>query len=149
MNEKDIEYYYNKILKMVEKIVGKTTTNSIQLDNVGKILFNNEWGGIFSSDTIPLKSKMKKYSITNNKPREHFGEHWISLLKDGKNIIIYDSFGRETKNLLPSYFKKNKNCIVDTDYDKEQNLLETNCGARCIAFLLFCKYFGVENGLKL
>ena len=150
--EKECEKIYNNLLKSVIKETGfKGTTNSLELDRMGKLMFGNEWGGVFSSDTIPRKGKLKKYSITNNKPSTHMGEHWVGIVNEPslKQYIIYDSFGRQTRRLLPTFYKKNKGKIIDTDYDKEQKKRERNCGARVLTWILFYKMYGRKNALKI
>jgi hypothetical protein len=76
------------------------------------------------------------------------GTHWVACLRDKKNLIVYDSFGRDSKQIL-SKLKTGGLKVKDTDYDAEQDRLQTNCGQRSISFLLFCQKFGVENALKL
>jgi hypothetical protein len=49
----------------------------------------------------------------------------------GKNYV-YDSFGRTSKQLnVPIH-------AIDTEYDAEQILTESNCGQRTVAFLACC-----------
>jgi len=81
--------------------------------------------------------------IANLDSSNESGSHWVGIVKNSGKKLIYDSFGRKTKNILP-----NMTSTVDTEYDLEQGLLESNCGARSLAALcvynwwgkLICKY---------
>lgn len=135
------EELYEKELKNVIKFVGNKTTYSDQLNKVGKRLFKSRFLGVFSSDTIPNEIKKGKMAIINLDSSNMTGSHWVSICKDSKNIIwVYDSFGRSIHRILPSIYGKGR-IIKSTEKDAEQHVKQTNCGARCLAFLkVFDKY---------
>ena len=86
-----------------------------------------------------------KYWIGNVDKSNMPGSHWVAFFKiPDKPTLIYDSFGRETSNLLPSVIKILED-YTDTDYDAEQLNFESRCGQLCLGFLLFAKRFGYEN----
>ena len=96
----------------------------------GKELFGKKYVGTFASDEIP-KMKNGCYCIVNLDKSYENGSHWIAMVHLSGKDYIYDSFGRTTTMILPDFKEK----TIDADYDPEQSIIETNCGARCIAFL--------------
>jgi hypothetical protein len=63
------------------------------------------------------------------------GIHWVAV----HNKYIYDSFARPTKQL------KINNKWKITDQRAEQGILESNCGARCIAWLHACSVYSADE----
>lgn len=149
---KPAEQLYDTILhQIVEPIIGNTTTNGRQLHKLGKRLFGIKWRGVFAVDKIPKLAK-GQYAIVNLDEEDLPGSHWISLIGDGDKVLVYDSYGREPKDIIPKFAKKNKLVSTDigqTDKDAEQGILETNCGARCIAALILFHQFGKAAFLDL
>jgi hypothetical protein len=124
--------YYRHYLKIIKNDLGDTTTTNHQLNEYCTSVFGSKYRGCYSIDTIP-KLKNGECCIFNLDKSNEKGSHWMGMYKDHKNNIIYDSFGRKSKNLkIPL-----KN-IKDTDYDNEQGLQEKNCGARVCSFLSCC-----------
>ena len=129
------EELYLKYLKNIKKIVGNKTTYSDQLHKVGKQLFGSKFLGVYTSDKIPNKIKRGHMAIINLDNSSETGSHWIGVCKDKKdNIWVYDSFGRSTHKIIPSIYGKGRR-IKTTERDAEQHINESNCGARCLAFL--------------
>jgi hypothetical protein len=60
--------------------------------------------------------------------------------------IIYDSFGRENKEIMVDVRKHD---FLQTDPDAEQGLLETNCGARSLAWIICFDMFGKNMAMKI
>jgi len=95
-----------------------------------------------------------KYAIVNvDKKRNSSGNlnkgtHWVAICSDksGK-LLIFDSFGRQTKKLLQHLYKKMKKSNIkynDTEYDVDQYLL-AHCGQLCVAFLKFYDMYGADK----
>jgi len=70
--------------------------------------------------------------------------HWVAICKHGGQVSVYDSFGRSSKD-LSGYYDDEWNIADD---DKEQEIDEINCGARCCAFIFCCKEFSVDDALR-
>ena len=68
------------------------------------------------------------------------GEHWVAVHKGKTKTLFYDSFGRDPEELFPNISKK----ITSTEQDAEQRVEQTDCGQRCLAFLLICSIYGEE-----
>lgn len=131
-----------KILKEVVKLVGNGTTFGSQLKKAGKYLLGSRFAGVFASDQIPNLKGREKYAILNLDKSWQPGSHWIALAKNDNDYIIYDSFGRRSKKIIPAVFNKTKGYIVDVDLDAEQKMSEDNCGARSLAWLFIYDKFG-------
>ena len=99
---------------MIKLLRNDSTTNNIELDNLGKKLFGQKWGGVYAADTVP--NRVTGYSIVNLGTMASGGTHWVSQTKNG---YFYDSLEENGK--------------LD---DIEQSLMEKNCGQRAMAFLM-------------
>lgn len=139
-----IENEYEKYLKDVESKMNKnTTTNNIELNHLCKYLFKNNFRGVVPSDKIP-KLKNGQSCIVNLDNSNQPGSHWTAVYKSKGKTIFYDSFGRGHKTILKP-LKNTHKTIKNTEDDAEQNIVETNCGQRCIAFLLICYKYGINQ----
>ena len=149
--EKEIEKIYKQILKRVEKNVIKHngTTFMSELNKIGKEVMGIRFKGVYPSDRIPKLTNLKPYCILNLDNSSQGGSHWIAVVKTKKDIIVYDSFGRKAKSIIPSLFTSGNGKIINTDLDKEQNIKETNCGQRSLSFLIFYEKYGREKSLLI
>ena len=139
---------YNDVLKVVQGAIGSTTTFQRDLVLIGVKLFGPTFQGVFPADKIP-KMEDGQYAILNLDKSSQPGSHWIAVVKTGGDMLIYDSFGRASKKIIPSVFKSGNGSIIDTDYDKEQTDSQLNCGARSIAALLVYHLWGKKMFLNL
>jgi len=150
MSEKECEEKYNKILSKVEREMGHNgITNQYELQTYCDKNVPN-FTSVDGYDRMP-KLKNKQSCIINLDDSKGPGTHWIACFRDGRDLVIYDSFGRSTKgkNGILKKLKTNGLRVKDTDNDPEQDDIETNCGMRCCAFLVFANKFGVENAMKI
>jgi len=133
---------YNIYLKIIENDMGNDTTTNHQLNHYCESVFP-KYRGCFSSDTIP-KLQNDECCIFNLDNSDEPGSHWMGMYKNKGKNIIYDSFGRCSKKL-----KIPVKLFIDTENDAEQNIIETNCGQRCISFLACCYTQPIEEVLKI
>lgn len=132
-----------KILRKVEKMVGKGTTFGSQLKKAGKTLLGKRFAGVFASNKIPCFKGDQEFAILNLDKSWQPGSHWIGLARENKNdYIIYDSFGRKSSKIIPSVFSKTNGYIIDVDPDPEQRITEDNCGQRSLAWLVIYDKYG-------
>ena len=136
MKESEAEKLYNAYLKQIYKLIGNKTTYLTQLLGAGKKLLDIKFKGVFPSDKIPKLNDLSPYCILNLDRSNEPGSHWISLAKDGDRTLIYDSFGRDYKRIIPNIAYSGNGTIANTDKDSEQKISETDCGARSLAWLL-------------
>jgi hypothetical protein len=71
--------------------------------------------------------------ILNTKNNGHGGEHWIGLYLLGDNIAFFDSYNRKFNTLNPLW-KNNE--WLQKNMKKLQSDYDTDCGQRCISFLM-------------
>ena len=164
MEEKSLKIYNEVLKNIIYPFLGKKSTWGLDLTKLGNKLFKKNYAGTYSSNMIPdlgvvgiggffetktnidnISSDSKLYSCVNLDNSDEPGSHWIALAYDVYNgkIMIYDSFGRDTKIILPSLIEKyGKDNIVMSDDDSEQKIKEEDCGARCMAFLYVFDRFG-------
>lgn len=113
------------------------------MNRIGKSLLGNKYLGSFPQDRLPseIYQKGTKYAILNVDTSGMVGTHWVAIagLPNSDNIMVFDSFGRASKNLLPLLRQKK---IIDTDYDKEQRKIQDSCGQYSIAWLIFFDKYG-------
>ena len=148
--EKNAMKFYKGALKDIITHMGKdNTTYEGELKRMGNTLFGNKFHGVYAANEIPVITKMKPYCIANLDERGESGSHWVALVRvNGKEVMFYDSFGRKQTQLLPKLKIKGKR-IVDTDRDKEQKIIEDNCGQRCLAFLAVYDTFGRNHAILI
>jgi hypothetical protein len=144
--EKKAEQYYQKVLKYVENNkTGKKTTYSNELEKVCRELFGVKFKGVFASDKIPRLTSLAPYCILNLDRTGEPGSHWVALAKCKDGAMLYDSFGRDDTVIIKNLRFSGNGKIIDSDKkDVEQKTKETNCGARCIAWLLVFNDLGEE-----
>lgn len=150
MNEKTAHNKYDAILRSVKKLVGGKTTYLQQLAKAGTKLFGAKFHGVYPSDKIPKLSNRTPYAILNLDKSYQTGSHWIAIATSNNNIIVYDSFGRSNKNIIPALGRGFINGrVIDTDRDVEQDIMATDCGARSLAWLVFFDKYGAKNALLI
>jgi hypothetical protein len=149
-----IEKLNNKILKKVELKVGNGQTSTTDLNEAGNKLIGKSFYGAFASDEFRgFENSRKRFAIMNTESSNSRsgGVHWISLVKLGnRKILVYDSFGRSISRIIksPKDWNGGKQIITPSP-DPEQKNSESNCGARCLSFILLFKKVGLNNVLKL
>jgi len=146
MKEKEIEKIYKKVVKEIEYVLGTNgITNSGQLTDLGKKLFGKLYRGTFAVDRLP-KLKHNESCIINLDSSGQSGSHWVGVYKYTDVYLIYDSFGRKTNEILPS-LKHLK--YIDSDYDREQRMIQQNCGQRSCSWIYCCYLLGPNSALKI
>ena len=131
---------YNKVVNKIEKNIGSGSTSDVQLMDLCNKLFGSRFKGVFAyDDTFELKQS--EMGIVNLDKRNQPGSHWVAVVKDRKHYIVYDSFGRDIK-------LKQKNNIMTED-DAEQDINESNCGQRSVAWLVVVVVKGIKMALTI
>jgi len=136
--------FYNQTLTILEEIIPGETGEDI-LHSIGTTLFKHRFKGVYASDEIPSMNNGDMI-IVNLDKRSQPGSHWIALAmtksKTGKLITnIYDSYGRDLELGITN--------TRDTEYDAEQTISETNCGARVLAWLWTYYRLGITTALTI
>jgi len=128
--------YYKTYLQELEEVLGSQATFADELNEIGKKLFGHKWGGVFPKGAEDIS--FDKYCIINTHTASQPGEHWLAL---GQNIL-YDSFGRDLRSMIGGQLRV-------TEEDAEQSIEESNCGARCLAWLLVLDNYGPAVALTI
>lgn len=153
MSEQFAEKIYDEVLdKLIYPMVGKKITFSDDLKKAGCRLFGRKFMGVFASDQLPNLDVDNRYAIFNLDSTDEPGSHWIAAAFDPKKnkIFIYDSFGRDTKKIIPSVINKyGKRNVIDADDDAEQGVFEEDCGGRSLAFLYVFDKYGSDLAQKI
>ena len=150
MKEKEVLKIYDIYLKKIYKLIGNKTTYENQLNGAGKKLLGVKFKGVFPSDKIPKLNDLSPYCILNLDKSNEKGSHWVALVKTDKNeAIVYDSFGRNYKKIIPNLDISGNGRIINTDNDPEQHILETDCGSRCLSFIMVYDKYGKKAALKI
>lgn len=134
--------YYNRVLKNIESVTGTTDTTNHTLDKIGRRILLN-YRGSFPYDQLPTLEDGESAIINQDKAGEP-GSHWMAVFMANNKLYGYDSFGRSINKLVPI----GEDIENDTE-DKEQADEQTNCGARCLAFIYCVENCGLENALKI
>lgn len=118
----------------------------------GKKLFKTKFNGVIMQNSkFPTKDG---YTIMNNDMLGGSGIHWLAIIKKGKHIYVYDSFGRLSKNILPAFVKKMTtqgytiHTADPTDQD-QYGYTSVDCGHRCLSALMIANTKGVSQFMKL
>ena len=137
------ESLYKKELIKAHKLLGRGVTYGSDLAKLAKKMFGKKFRGVFASNQLePLKSQ-DGYFIYNLDKSDEPGSHWIGVVKDKKGILVYDSFGRDTKEIIPGVYSIG-NRISETEDDAEQKIYQEDCGSRVISFLKVYDDYGPE-----
>ena len=125
---------YENNLMILNDLLGVKSTNSDEINNICKYLFDN-FKGVFASDQIP-RLYNNECCIVNVDDSTKRGSHWCSIYVYKNKHYIYDSYNRNIKLLFP----KLKN-YVNANTDRDQSFKEEDCGPRSICWLIsFSKY---------
>ena len=124
-------------------------TNLSQLTKLAERRFGTRFHGTYASDQIPRLSPMQS-CILNLDTSSGPGSHWIALVRGkGTQCYVYDSFGRRGVQLIPALAWHSPGKVIDSDLDPEQGVSESNCGARCIAWLEVFYQHGARIALTI
>ena len=63
--------------------------------------------------------------------------------------MFYDSFGRNDTEIIPNLKYSGNGKIINTDDDTEQEIMEENCGARCLAWLCLYDEYGEDTAILI
>lgn len=141
---------YNNILKKeIYPLVGNKTTYMHDLDRVGRKLLGVKFKGVFASDKIPILNDLKCCCILNLDKSNQPGSHWIALAKTNSGSMVYDSFGRCHTEIIKNLKYSGNGRITNTELDAEQEIHETDCGARCLAWLVLLDRYGPEIAIQI
>ena len=114
-------------------------------------MLGNKFKGVYPSDKIPKLNKLQPYAILNLDNSSKPGSHWIAVAYDdnNNNIVVYDSFGRNSQKIIPNLYNAYGGRVIDADYDSEQRIKEDNCGQRSLAWLVIADNDGIDDAIMI
>jgi hypothetical protein len=149
MKEREANRLFAAYKKKMVDLLGTKAQYGDVLDKVGRALFGTRFKGVYAQHQ-PTYGKAGYYIInTDTSPK---GEHWVAVCLTQKTCYVFDTFGRQTKNILKHLYKKVRaqgKSVVDADYDKDQSETSAVCGQLCLAWLLVAKQHGVQAALLI
>jgi len=135
---------------MLLKFKHNTTTTTNELNRIGKELFGKKYLGTFAQDKLPIViyKLPSLFAIINVDTMGQPGSHWVAVagLENSNKIMVFDSFGRSSKKLLPLLRQQQ---VIDTDPDVEQRQSQLSCGQFAMAWLYFFAKYGAANAKKI
>lgn len=133
--------------------MGRGVTTDTQLTRVGRKILGESYIGTFSSD-VELKNVSKAkplYAIINVDGRYEAGSHWLAIAKPAntENYLIYDSFARKSRKLIPKFIRNHNYKYIDLNKVSDQNDEEQDCGARAMSLLVYIAKYGKSFANKI
>ena len=133
---------------MINRFGHDGTTMTSELNKIGHALFGNRFLGAFAQDQLPDEIYGgSKFALVNTDISTGRGEHWVGVagIPGSKTVMIFDSFGRATKTLLPLVFHNASGRVLDTEYDHEQKKIQDSCGQFSMTWLKFFEKYGARR----
>ena len=137
--------------KLIKKF-GYKPLDNFQIDKYCKKLFGNKYYRCISVDSnIPTKNC---YFVINTDKMNGTGIHWCSGIKKGKNVYLYDSYGRNSNKILKMFVNKLKKKgykIHNADLSDmdQKGHTSSSCGHRSISSLQIADKHGIKSFMML
>eukprot|EP01047_Picozoa_sp_COSAG01_P025527 COSAG01_NODE_1616_length_9720_cov_16.818314_8_plen_139_part_00 len=138
---------------MIQRIGHADTTNSQELDRVGRDLFKTKWLAVVPRDKVPARKK-DSYLICNlDDSGKQTIFHWVCryVTKEGE-ALWHDPLGESGADQASELVKQVRALWTDEDnFDdpSHQADAEDNCGQRCLAALRIAKEMGPDAYMSL
>lgn len=149
---KQFEAIHKAYVKDLKSSLGNVALDDVTIKKTCKKLFGDKFlGCLMQNSPIPLRDG---YFIINTDYIGGAGLHWMSVVKQGHNIYIYDSFGRKANNIISSFVQKMVDHgfkIYNTDLsDADQfGYTSVDCGHRSISALMIHSKYGLRAYMAL
>ena len=145
---KQCETLFKQLVSMITSVYGNEVTSNEDLITIDRSVFKPLGNNVIRNCDYDFKRMNGKYGIINidNGP----GIHWCSTFQRGRVITVFDSFDRRIERLMADFCTraKREGYIVkqtkDKNHRREQRDEQSDCGQRCIAWLILCNAMGVE-----
>jgi hypothetical protein len=139
------EEMFHEIVQFAHRVFGRNDHEGTEGSELAKFCseqFGDKFKGVFAANQVPhdIKELKEGYYIVNTDPFHMPGTHWTAIA-DG---LFYDSYDRKSTKLFPyiDLPSTGKNRVT------EQKANESNCGERCVAFLVIYHNFGPGPAAK-
>lgn len=144
-----IEAIHKTQVQKLKKTLGNIPLSDTTLKRLGKKLFGSKFIGVkMQNEAFPNKSG---YGIMNTDVKGGRGLHWLAVVKMGTQTYVYDSFGRQAKNIVPKFTKRVGRGVqnADTSDQDQHGYTSVDCGHRCISALMIADKMGTSAFMQL
>ena len=138
----EVQESFNDLVTFIPSVLPRNPhggTNSDDLDRLARMQFGDKFKGVFAANTHP-EDMSDGYFIINTDPFQMPGVHWTAVAGTPEGICFYDSFDRKSTQLFPEVVLPGTGKNPET----AQRIEESNCGERCIAWLVCVSEFGIK-----
>ena len=100
---------------------------------------NKHFGGVYSSDTNPLRIRQKSFIICNTDVQKGSGKHWYCIVKlENSTLECFDSLGIDSqkKEFLKSHFHQKNIKKIKFNVTQVQSSLSNTCGMFVLYFII-------------
>lgn len=142
---------YIKELSKLEKASPFNYYSNLDLNNLARCSRIASRYNTCDSYDLFMPNKNKQYSILNTDDSSSPGTHWISVVQYNNYLFCYDSFAR-TKNIMKRFeqlMKAKGLIVVFVNQGSDQSSEQTNCGLRCLLWLIFVDKYGLERCIDI
>ena len=148
--DKKMQTMFDSLVKEIESVYGDGMQTNISLTEIAQHVFPQLGQNVFKNNEYDFNKMRGKYAIVNTDNNQ--GIHWLATYQKGKNIYIFDSFGRHSSKLIPQFYKRIVNAgfnVIDTDHDAEQLDHQKDCGIRALSWIIIAYHQGIRKALKI
>ena len=138
----EVQNAFNDLVAFLPSVLPRNPhagTNGDDLDKLGKMQFGDKFKGVFAANTHP-QDMSDGFFIINTDPFQMPGVHWTAVAGTPQGICFYDSYDRKSTQLFPEVVLPGTGKNPST----AQHIEESNCGERCIAWLVCVSEFGIK-----
>lgn len=113
--------------------------NTDQLRQIVKTLLSNHAVVTSANKLHAVIPSVTSYIILNTDSNNLPGQHWIAIFCNGKECIVFDSYGQIPSQYIQAWIRKYK-LKVYYNTRRVQSYLTTTCGNYCLYFLFFVRF---------
>lgn len=118
------------------KLPRRALTNFDIVDLVKKLKIPH-FRGVFMRNRLPKKIHRNECGVVNLDNYENEGTHWTAYMKNGKEIIYFNSYGnlRPPNELVDYFLSDSSKNVIKYNFQSFQNYNSYECGQLCLKFL--------------
>jgi hypothetical protein len=143
----ELHTFNKKLLTLFRKKYGKGSQSDATINAMGKEYIGSKFKGVYPWDTMPTLPS-NSYAVINTDSHTGKGIHWVGVYSKNNTYYLFDSFGRQPKNILHPFVEKQQKLgkgIVNLNKTVDQANKQEDCGLRSIAMLIIAKKHGINS----
>ena len=139
---------YHKLVDALEDHYDNESKTNTDLIQIGKVIFKPLGNNVIRNADYSFDKMDGEYSIINTDNGQ--GIHWTGVYQYHKKVYVWDSFGRDIKQLMPEFVQRARTQGYDIikankHYDNEQEANQSDCGLRSLAWLILAESKGIKT----